>query len=109
MTIETQFKSGSPNIFADLGLPNPEELLLKAELIQQISNLFDEQELSLFDSANILGIDETTVENLLDGKLSMFSIDRLFRFLNALGSDIEIRVIAQPQEKTQAEVRVIAC
>jgi ferritin len=45
---------------------------------------------------------------LLRGKLSKFSIDRLFRFLNALGSDVEIRVIAKPESDTQAKTRVIA-
>lgn len=109
MTIETQFKTGSANIFEDLGLPNPEELLLKAKLTNQISNLIESRNLSDQEVAELLEIDVTTIANLLKGRLGDFSIDRLFRFLNALGSDIEIRVIAQPQEKTQAEVRVIAC
>lgn len=103
------FKTGSANIFADLGLPNPEELLIKAELTRQISNLIERKRLSHQQAAELLNVDNITIANLLKGRLGDFSIDRLFRFLNALGSDIEIRVIAQPQEKTQAEVRVIAC
>ncbi|WP_339384182.1 XRE family transcriptional regulator [Microcoleus sp. LEGE 07076] len=53
-------------------------------------------------------IDRAKITNLLRGKLSEFSIDRLFRFLNALGSDVEIRAIAKPESDSQAKTRAIA-
>ena len=61
MAVETQFNSGTSHIFADLRLPNSEELLLKAELVQQISNLIDAQEFSSAHSVRVLSIDENAV------------------------------------------------
>ncbi|WP_293143308.1 MULTISPECIES: XRE family transcriptional regulator [unclassified Microcoleus] len=52
--------------------------------------------------------DRPQITDLLRGKLSEFSIDRLFRFLNALGSDVEIRAIAKPESDAMAKTRAIA-
>src|SRR4051795_11770562 len=80
------------NVFADLGLKNPEEFLAKAELVQRISDIIAERKLTQAGAARLLGIDQPKVSALLRGKLEGFSIDRLFRFLNALGRDVEISV-----------------
>jgi predicted XRE-type DNA-binding protein len=96
------------NVFADLGLANSDELLIKAELIRQVSNLIDAMNLTQTEAAKILGIDQPKVSALLNGKFSGFSTDRLFRFLNALGSDVEIRVTPKPTLEPQAQTRIIA-
>src|SRR3954463_5779833 len=85
-------EASSGNVFADLGLKNPEELLAKAELVQRISDIIAERKLTQAKAAKLLGIDQPKVSALLRGKLEGFSIDRLFRFLNALGRDVEISV-----------------
>ncbi len=108
MTEETKVYSGSGNVFADLGLPNSDELLIKAELVHQISELILEQRLTQVEAAKILGIDQPKVSALLRGKLSGFSTERLFRFLNALGSSVEIRVIPKSEPNTQAQTRVVS-
>jgi predicted XRE-type DNA-binding protein len=108
MSEEIQVQSSSGNVFADLGLANSDELLIKAELVRQISNLIDAKSLSQTEAAKLLGIDQPKVSALLNGKLSGFSTERLFRFLNALGSDIEIRVISHPQLEFKAQTRVVS-
>jgi len=108
MSEEIKVRSSSGNVFADMGLANPNELLVKAELVRQISNLIDAKSLTQTEAANILGIDQPKVSALLNGKLSGFSTDRLFKFLNALGSDVEIRVIPKLKPESQAQTRVIA-
>jgi predicted XRE-type DNA-binding protein len=108
MTEEIKVQSSSGNVFADLGLANAEELLIKAELVRQISNLINSKNLTQTEAAKILGIDQPKVSALLNGKLSGFSTDRLFRFLNALGSDVEIRVILKPQLESHAQTRIVA-
>ncbi|MCI0641104.1 MAG: helix-turn-helix domain-containing protein [Gemmataceae bacterium] len=80
----------SGNVFADLGLPNAEELLAKAELVQRISDQIEERKLTQAQAAALLGIDQPKVSALLRGKLDGFSTERLFRFLNALGNEIEV-------------------
>jgi predicted XRE-type DNA-binding protein len=107
MSEEIKVQSSSGNVFADLGLANSDELLIKAELVRQISNLIDARRLTQAEAAKILGIDQPKVSALLNGKLSGFSTDRLFRFLNALGSDVEIRVIPKLIPESQAQTRIV--
>jgi predicted XRE-type DNA-binding protein len=108
MAEEMQVHSSSGNVFADLGLPNPEELFLKAQLMAQIGTLISARQLTQSEAAGILGIDQPKVSALLRGKLSGFSTERLFRFLNALGSSVEIRIVANPQPNVQAQTHVVA-
>lgn len=107
MSQENNILSSSGNIFADLELANSSELLIKAELVRQISQLVGARKLTQTEAAEILGIDQPKVSALLRGKLSGFSTERLFRFLNALGSDVEIRVIPKPLSNFQGEIRVV--
>lgn len=108
MNEEIQVRSSSGNIFADLGLANSDELLIKAELVRQISNSIATRNLTQTETAKLLGVDQPKISALLNGKLSGFSTERLFRFLNALGSDVEIRVIPIPQSNSHAQTRVVA-
>lgn len=108
MSEEIKIQSSSGNVFADLGLANADELLIKAELVRQISNLIDAKNLTQTETAKLLGIDQPKVSALLNGKLSGFSTERLFRFLNALGSDVEIRVMPKSQLELKAQTRVIS-
>lgn len=95
----------SGNVFADLGLPNPEELLAKAELANKISVIIQERKLTQAKAAKLLGIDQPKVSMLLRGHLTGFSIERLMRFLLLLGQDIKITV--QPSPRTQSRARVL--
>jgi len=82
----------SGNVFADLGLPNPEERLAKAELALQINRLIKQKKLTQIEAAKLLDIDQPKISLLVQGKLSGFSLERLFKFLNLLGQDITIKV-----------------
>jgi predicted XRE-type DNA-binding protein len=83
---------GSGNVFADLGLPNPDLALAKAELVQRIRDLITQGRLTQVEAAKILGLDQPKVSALVRGRVAGYSIDRLFRFLNALGQRIEIHI-----------------
>src|SRR5262249_34878628 len=97
----------SGNVFADLDLRNPEELLAKAELVQRICAIIAERKLTQIRAAAGLGIDQPKVLALMRGKLDGFSLDRLFRFLNALGRDVEI-VVRPARQDGEADTRVIS-
>ncbi len=107
MSEEIKVQSSSGNVFADLGLANSDELLIKAELVRQISKLIDAKSLTQTEVAKVLGIDQPKISALLNGKLSGFSTERLFRFLNALGSDVEIRVISRPTIESPAQTKIV--
>lgn len=107
MSNEIKVQSSIGNIFADIGLQNPEELLIKAELVRQISKIIASRKITQTKAAQILRIDQPKVSALLSGKLSGFSTERLLRFLNLLGNDVEIRVKMKPTSDSQAQTRVI--
>lgn len=101
---DTDSTPSSGNVFADLGLPDPEGLLAKAELVRQIDAIIHERGLSQTQAAAILGIDQPKVSALLNGRLSGFSMDRLVRFLLALDRDVQISV--RPKQDDHAHVTV---
>jgi predicted XRE-type DNA-binding protein len=98
-------EQGSGNVFADLNLPNPELALAKAELVQRIRDLISEQKLTQVKAAKLLGLDQPKVSALVRGRVEGYSIDRLFRFLNALGQCVEIKV--RPIASNAAQSAVI--
>lgn len=99
-------EESSGNVFADLGLKDPEELLAKAELVHRIRTIIAERKLTQSRAAKLLGIDQPKTSALMRGKLDGFSTDRLFRFLNALGSDVEI-IIRPARIGAEADTRVV--
>jgi predicted XRE-type DNA-binding protein len=101
-------QASSGNVFADLGLENSDELLVKAELARKISNIIIQQDMTQAEAAELLEIDQPKVSALINGKLSGFSTVRLFRFLNALGRDVEIVVKTKLKSCSQARTRVVA-
>jgi len=96
----------SGNVFADLGLPKPDDLLVKADLAAKIIREITGRGLTQTEAAAILGIDQPKVSALSQGKLSGFSVERLMRFLLALGRDIEITVKPKPKSRSEARLRV---
>ena len=82
----------SGNVFEDLELPDAPDLLVKARLVSLIAHIIESRGLTQAQAAGVLGTTQPVVSNLRRGLLSGFSIDRLLRFLNALGHDVEIRV-----------------
>lgn len=99
---------GSGNVFADLGMSNPEERLAKAQLASLIDDVIRERALTQQDSAALMGIDQPKVSHLLRGRLSGFSTQRLIDFLNALGRDVEIVVRAAPKSRKRGRLHVAA-
>lgn len=108
MKEEIEVYHGSGNVFADLELPDAEEMLAKAELTRQILNVITERSLTQTQAAELLGIDQPKVSALTRGRLSGFSMERLFHFLNALGRDVQIIVKAKPRSRQQAHIKVNA-
>lgn len=83
---------GSGNVFADLHLESPDEELLKAQLAIRIRVLIDDQGLTQAKAAKILKIAQPDVSALVNGRISGFSLERLFSFVRRLGDDVEITI-----------------
>jgi predicted XRE-type DNA-binding protein len=97
--------AGSGNVFADLGLPNPEQELLKARLTLQIYKIVKTRGLTQARAGEILGIKQPRVSALMRNRAGNFSIRRLMEFLTALGQDVRITV--KPTRKAKGEMAVV--
>ena len=96
----------SGNVFADLGVPNPEEALAKAKLARAICLLVEGEGLTQLEVAHRLGVDQPKVSALLRGRLTEFSTDRLLRFLLRLGHDVKISVRSRRATRLPATLEV---
>src|SRR5467141_968702 len=96
----------SGNVFADLNLPDADDLLAQAELAAKIIAEVHRRRMTQVQAAEVLGIDQPKISALKQGKLSGFSIERLVRFLLLLGCDVEITVKARPRSRSTARLRV---
>jgi predicted XRE-type DNA-binding protein len=109
MSDDITIEEGSGNVFADLGLPNPEERLAKADLVMRIAESVRARRLTQAKAAALFGIDQPKVSRLLRGQLSGFSTDKLIHFLTLLGQDVVIVVKpATPHSRKPGHVSVVA-
>jgi predicted XRE-type DNA-binding protein len=92
-------KSGG-NVFADAALPDANEHLVKAKLVVKIDRLMRERGLKQVDAASIFGVKQPDVSKMLRGDFRQFSVERLMRFLVALGQDVEI--VVRPHREAHA-------
>ena len=99
-------EEGSGNVFADLGLPDAEELMSKAQLVRRIGEIIKGRSLTQAQAAKLLDATQPVVSNLLAGRISGFSLERLVRFLNALDRDVDIVVKRRPRTRERARMRV---
>ena len=85
-----RYEVGSRNVFKDLGLPNAEEHMVKAQLMYKIDTIMKDRGLKQAEAADLLGIKQPDVSKMLRGEFRQFSVERLLRFLVALDQDVEI-------------------
>jgi predicted XRE-type DNA-binding protein len=103
---KTEVVEGSENIFADIGLPNAEEHLIKAKLVLTIDRLMTVRGLKQVEAARLFGVKQPDVSKMLRGDFRQFSVERLMRFLVALGQDVEI-VVKPSAPKAKAQLSVV--
>jgi predicted XRE-type DNA-binding protein len=101
-TLEQECSSG--NVFADLGLADASEHLIKAGLVVKIHQTIRKRRLTQSAAAELMGIDQPKVSAMLTGRFRGYSVERLMRFLVALGYDVEI--VVKPRKRRSAELRV---
>ncbi len=98
---------GSGNVFADLGLPNADQELLKAQLTLQIYRIIKQRGLTQTQAAKALGVKQPHVSLLMRNRAGTFSIGRLMDFLTALGQDGRITVRPTRKEHGHMSVAVV--
>jgi len=102
---EAEVYIGSGNVFADMGLPSPQERLAKAEVAIRIEELIAERRLQTAEDSALIHMSERELESVLRGHLKTFTLDRLFQCLTALGQDVEITI--RPKAAREGFARVL--
>ncbi len=98
----------SGNVFADIGAELDVRDRLKVDLALAICTLMEKHDLTQKAAAEILGTDQAKVSQIVRGRLAGFSVERLFRFVTALGYDIDVRVAPARNGKGAGELRMTA-
>jgi predicted XRE-type DNA-binding protein len=97
MNVDYTVSSG--NVFEDLGIPDAEEAMVKADLAMEIAATIKKRHLTQAQAAKIMEIDQSRVSRIVRGHLDRYSIDILLRFLTLLDRDVTIVVGAEQSDK----------
>jgi predicted XRE-type DNA-binding protein len=89
---ETPVSYASDSAFHALGLPDADDLQLRADLMRQIVRIIAERRLTQVRAGKLMAMDQPRVSALMNGKITLFSTDRLLRALSDLGQDVEVRI-----------------
>ena len=103
---EIEVTESSGNVFADLGLPDADELYAKATLSLIIARMIRDRGLTQAEAAKLLGTTQPKISELVRGRLAGFSMERLFRYLNALGMSVRIQVSEAESKEEPAQTLV---
>ena len=99
MTKTSPAKDLTRNVWLQLGLPNAEEHYLKAELVLRLYNAIEALGVTQRAAARRVGTTQPELSKIFRGKFSEVSLERLMRFLTALGCQIEIKIGAGRHKK----------
>jgi len=97
----------SGNVFADLKLPNAEELQTKVRLAASINSILTGRRLTQVEAARVLGVNQPKVSALKGYKLEGFSVERLMHFVTALEHDVLIEIRPHAKAKGAARIEVV--
>jgi predicted XRE-type DNA-binding protein len=103
---ELKIEKSSGNVFANIGLAEPDERLAKAELAIRIAQIVKKRHLTQQQAADILEIPQPKVSAILNGQLRGFSLEKLLRLMMSLDRDIEIVVRKKPRDHEHGQMKV---
>jgi len=96
---DNRLEISSGSVYADLGFKNHEEMETKSNLVMEISKVIKKKKLTQTEAAEIFGISQPKLSELLNGRFRGYSIERLIHFLNEIGQDVDIIVKPKPRNR----------
>jgi predicted XRE-type DNA-binding protein len=101
-TVKVQQSTG--NVFRDLefGAHEGESLRLRAELMVEVRRLIQTRKLAQRSAANLLGVTQPRISDLIRGKIDLFSIDTLVNMLARAGMRVQLRIAGGRGRRAQA-------
>jgi predicted XRE-type DNA-binding protein len=107
INMKEHIERGSGNVFKDIGAAHPERVLFRAQIMARITEIIRERGMTQKSAAKLLNLPQSKVSCLMNGKLSMFSLEHLFEILNALDTDVEIIIKPRSAEERFASTHVL--
>lgn len=106
-TEKIEIHEGSGNVYQDLGFPDAEEMLVKAQLVTKIREIIRSKGLTQVEAATVLGLPQPKLSGILRGRFRGVSERKLIDCLTRLGRDVEIVVRDAPRRRTGGRVTVV--
>jgi len=103
----SKIEQGSTNVYADLGLEDAEEMLVKAQLATKIGEIIKRRKLTQVQAAELLGMTQPKLSNLLRGQFRGISEAKMLECLTRLGRNIEIVVKPAGRSQSTGHVSVV--
>jgi predicted XRE-type DNA-binding protein len=103
----TEVEVGTGNVYADLGYGDADEMLIKAQLVTKIAEIIKRKGLTQTQAAELLGMPQPKLSNLLRGRFRGVSERRLMDCLTKLGRDVQIVVKAAPRSRGAGRLSVV--
>ena len=103
----SEIERGGSNVYADLGIPDAEEMLVKAQLATKIAEIIKRRKLTQIQAAELLGIPQPKLSNMLRGQFRGISEAKMLECLTKLGRDIEIVIKAASKSRAPGHVSVV--
>jgi predicted XRE-type DNA-binding protein len=107
MRIKEKVHRGSGNVFADIGVSYSQRTLARAQIMSRMAEIIKGRGLTQKEASELLGVSQSKVSCLINGKLSMFSLDLLIILLNRLGRDVDIIIKPKTKEEKIASTHVL--
>ena len=102
-----EFEKGSTNVYADLGYPNADEMLRKAQLTSEIDQIIKARRWSQQQAAEVMGIPQPKLSEMLRGHFRGISETKLLEGLARLGRDLQITIGPARRRATAGRVSVV--
>jgi predicted XRE-type DNA-binding protein len=103
---DTAIRRGTANVFADLGFPNADTHLLKAQLMSRVKDALQDRKFTQTEAARITGISQPDLSRMLKGQFRDVSVERIMRMLTKLGCEVDIVVKSQGRKRPFATIRL---
>jgi len=103
----SKIEMGSGNVYADLGITNAADMLVKAQLAGKIAEIINRRKLTQASAAEILRIPQPKLSNMLRGRFRGISETKMIDCLTRLGSDVEIVVRKEKTSRGAGHVTVV--
>jgi predicted XRE-type DNA-binding protein len=105
---DASVRRGTKNLFADLGFPDVETHLLKAELVSRVRDILEDGQITQTEAAGITGVSQPDLSRMLKGRFRDVSVERIMRILTRLGCEVDIVVKPRGRKRAFAPIHLDA-